>query len=283
MQAIILLRAGLLTVERYLKDLAEDWTLYAARPGRNITPLSELSYEAWIKQYKPAENHTNRMVSYYDKGRWAGLALDLILRSATAGRRGLPELFRRLWSRHAAHQRAIDAGIIRSEAEAIAGRSLASYFHRFIDGTAELPVPELLRGAGVKVQAGAPAEHERTDKVKARRLLGWSGLAFASNGERESTVVKNVIPASPAWQAGLTFGDEIIAVDGARTTGGTVGKRLADGKVGQEIAITFFRKDRLRKAKLRLVRNPERKWIFTVDSEASARVKHLRARWLGRQ
>ena len=283
MQAIILMRARLMTVERYLKDLAEDWTRYAARPGRNVTPLSELSYEAWIKQYKPADNHANRMVSYYDKGRWAGLALDLILRSATAGRRGLPDLFRRLWSRHAARERAIDAAIIRSEAESIAGRSLAGYFHRFIDGTAELPVPELLRGAGVKVQTGAPAEHERNDKVKARRLLGWSGLIFASNGDRESTVVKNVIPDSPAWRAGLTFGDEVIAIDGARTSGATVGKRLADGKVGQEIAVTFFRKDRLRKAKLRLVRNPERKWLFTVDSEASARVKRLRAKWLGRQ
>jgi predicted metalloprotease with PDZ domain len=270
-----------------LKDLAEDWTRYAARPGRNVTPLSELSYEAWIKQYKPADNHANRMVSYYDKGRWAGLALDLILRSATVGHRGLPDLFRRLWSRHAARERAIDAAIIRSEAESIAGRSLAGYFHRFIDGTAELPVPELLRGAGVKVQTGAPAEHERNDKVKARRLLGWSGLifasAFANNGDRESAVVKNVIPDSPAWRAGLTFGDEVIAVDGARTNGASVGKRLADGKVGQEIAVTFFRKDRLRKAKLRLVRNPERKWIFAVDAEASARVQRLRTKWLGRQ
>ena len=283
MQAIILIRAGLMTVDRYLKDLAEDWTRYAARPGRNVTPLSELSYEAWIKQYKPADNHTNRMVSYYDKGHWAGLALDLILRSATAGRRGLPDLFRRLWSRHAARERAIDAAVIRAEAEAIAGRSLAGYFHRFIDGTAELPVPELLRGAGVKVQSGAPAEHERNDKVKARRLLGWSGLVFANNSDRESAVVKNVVPDSPAWRAGITFGDEVIAVDGARTNGGTVGKRLADGKPGQEFAITFFRKDRLRKAKLRLVRNPERKWIFALDGEASTRVKRLRARWLGRR
>jgi predicted metalloprotease with PDZ domain len=281
MQAIILLRAGLMSVERYLKDLAEDWTRYAARPGRNVTALSELSYEAWIKQYKPADNHTNRMVSYYDKGRWAGLALDLILRSASAGRRGLPDLFRRLWLRHAARHRAIDAAIIRSEAEAIAGRSLAGYFHRFIDGTAELPIPELLRSAGVKVQAGAPAEHERNDKVKARRLLGWSGLAFANGGERDSAVVKNVVPGSPAWRAGITFGDEIIAVDDARTTGATVGKRLADGKVGQEIAVAFFRKDRLRKVKLRLVRNPERKWNFALDEEASARVGRLRARWLG--
>jgi len=282
MQALILLRAGLITVERYLKDLAEDWTRYAARPGRNVTPLSELSYEAWIKQYKPADNHTNRMVSYYDKGHWAGLALDLILRSATAGRRGLPDLFRRLWLRHAAHDRAIDATLIRSEAEAIAGRSLAGYFHRFIDGTAELPIPDLLRGAGVKVQAAAPAEHERNDKVKARRLLGWSGLSFANGGERDGAVVKNVVPDSPAWGAGITFGDDIIAVDGARTNGATVGKRLADGKVGQEVAITFFRKDRLRQAKLQLVRNPERKCLFTVEADAAPRVKRLLARWLGR-
>jgi len=281
MQALVLLRAGLISVERYLKDLAEDWTKYAARPGRNVTPLSELSYEAWIKQYKPADNHTNRMVSYYDKGRWAGLTLDLILRSATAGRCGLPDLFRRLWLRHAARDRSIDAAIIRSEAEAIAGRSLASYFNRFIDGKAELPVPALLRGAGVKVQAATPSEHERNDKVKARRLLGWSGLVFASNGERESAVVKNVVPDSPAWRVGITFGDEIIAVDGARTTGATVGKRLADGKPGQDIAVSFFRKDRLRTTKLRLVRNPERKWAFAVDTEASPRTRRLRARWLG--
>ncbi len=281
MQALILLRAGLLSPERYLKDLAEDWTRYAARPGRNVTPLSELSYEAWIKQYKPADNHANRMVSYYDKGRWAGLALDLILRSATAGRRGLPDLFRRLWSRHAARERAIDDAVIRDEAEALAGRSLASYFHRFIDGTVELPVPELLRGAGVKVQAAAPAEHERNDRVKARRLLGWSGISFANSGEHDSAVVKNVVPDSPAWRAGVTFGDEVIAVDGARVNGATVGKRLADGKVGQEIAVAYFRRDRLRMAKLKLVRNPERKWTFAVDADASARVRRLRARWLG--
>jgi predicted metalloprotease with PDZ domain len=242
--------------------------------------LSDLSYEAWIKQYKPADNHTNRMVSYYDKGRWAGLALDLILRSATGGRRGLPDLFRRLWSRYASRDRAIDAAIIRAEAEAIAGRSLAGYFHRFIDGNAELPVPELLRGAGVKVQTCTPAEYERNDEVKARRMVAWSGLAFATNGD-QNAVVKNVIPDSPAWRAGLTFGDDVIAIDGARTNSATVGKRLADGKPGQEIAITFFRKDRLRKAKVRLVRNPERRWLFTADTGATARIKRLRAKWLG--
>ena len=94
----MLLRAGLLDAETYLDDLAEDWPKYLARPGRNVTPLSELSFEAWIKLYKPADNHTNRTVSYYEKGKWAALVLELLLREATEGRRGVEDLFRRLWA-----------------------------------------------------------------------------------------------------------------------------------------------------------------------------------------
>jgi len=279
MQGLVLLRAGLITTERYLKDLAENWTRYRARPGRSVTSLSDLSYEAWIKQYKPAENHVNRMVSYYDKGRWAGLVLDLLLRSATAGRRGLPDLFARLWHAHAATGNAIDAAAIRRAAESLAGRSLSSYFRRFIEGTAELPVPELLPGAGVKVEAKAPGDV--SDAVKAKRLLPWSGLVYATNGDGEKAVVKNVVPVSPAWRAGITFGDEIIAVDGTRVTGATVGKRLADHAPGQSAEVAFFRKDRLRTATVRLARNPERKWSFAVDPDARARVIALRRRWLG--
>jgi predicted metalloprotease with PDZ domain len=279
MQGLVLLRAGLVKAERYLKDLAEEWTRYLARPGRNVTPLAELSYEAWIKQYKPAENHANRMVSYYDKGRWAALVLDLLLRSATAGRRGLPDLFSRLWLAYGARARPIDAKAIRRAAELLAGRSLSGYFRRFIDGIVELPVPRLLRGAGVKVEAKAP--HDSNDPVKSRRLRPWCGLVFAANGDGEKAVVKNVVPGSPAWRAGITFGDEVIAVDDIRVSGATAGKRFADHAPGQSAEVAFFRKDRLRAATVRMVRNPERKWSFAVDADASAKTKLLRRHWLG--
>lgn len=279
-QALVLLRAGLLTPERYLKDLAEAWARYLGRPGRNVTPLSQLSFEAWIKQYKPAENHANRMVSYYDKGRWAGLLLDLQLRQWTDGRRGLPDLFKRLWQRYGAKDRGIDASIIRAEAEDIAGRSLASYFSRFIDGIAELPVPALLKKTGIAVAAVSPAEHERNDATKAARLRAWSGLVFG-NGSEDTAVVKNVVPASPAWRAGITYGDELIAVDGTRVDGNTVSKRLADAVPGQERLVTFFRKDQLRNVKVRMARNPERRWIFAVDQDAAQAQRRLRQRWLG--
>jgi predicted metalloprotease with PDZ domain len=279
-QALVLLRAGLLAPERYLKDLAETWGRYVARPGRNVTTLSQLSYEAWIKQYKPAENHTNRMVSYYDKGRWAGLVLDLQMRLWTKGQRGLEDLFKRLWQRYGAKDRGIDASIIRTEAEAIADRSLASYFSRFIDGTAELPVPALLRKTGIAVTAVSPADYERNDPTKAARLRAWCGLVFG-NGNDDAAVVKNVVPDSPAWRAGITYNDEIVAVGGTRVDGSTVTKRLADAVPGQEILITFFRKDQLHSAKIRMVRNPERRWIFAVDKDAPAEQRRLRHRWLG--
>jgi predicted metalloprotease with PDZ domain len=279
MQALVLLRAGLLSSERHLKDLAEDYTRFAARPGRNVTPLSQLSFEAWIKQYKPAENHANRMVSYYDKGRWAALVLDLLLRLATRGRLGLPDLFARLELRYGARGRPIDAGILRREAEAIAGRSLAGFFRRYIDGTAELPVPAMLRRAGVRVEARPPSD--ANDPVRAARLLPWSGLVFAGNGEGERATVKNVVPGSPGWQAGLTFGDEVVAVDGVRVTASSVGRRLADRTPGQSAELVFFRKEHLHTAVVRLARNPERKWAFTLDPAAKPAAQRLLRRWLG--
>jgi predicted metalloprotease with PDZ domain len=276
MEAIVLLRAGLLSGERYLKDLADEWATYAARPGRNVTPLSELSFEAWIKQYKPADNFTNMAVSYYEKGKWAALVLDLLLRQATAGRRGVPQLFKRLWQSHGRRGRSITAATIRETAEALAGRSLASYFSRFIDGTAELPVISSLRQTGIEVQARALSEVE-DDPIKARRQEGWAGLTFTSDAD---AVVKNVLPDGPAYHAGLGFRDVIVAVDGLRVNAASIGKRLADGRPGQSLQIAYFRRDQLRQATLRLGRNPERKWSFTLAPTASPSCCRARTGWL---
>jgi len=277
MQAIILLHAGLLTAEQYLKDLSDDWARYAGRPGRNVTPLSQLSFEAWIKQYKPADNYVNRAVSYYEKGKWAALLLDLVLRQATRGRRGLPQVFRRLWQSHGRRGRSITAADIRAAAESVAGRSLGAYFSRFIDGTAELPVPSWLRRAGLAAQACSPAQAEGEDGVKMRRQQGWAGLSFAAG---EAAVVKNVIPDSPAWKAGLTFRDEIVAVNDHQVDASTVAKRLADRGPGQTVTIAFFRQQILRTTSLRLVRTPERKWTFVVDPFASPARRRVGQGWL---
>lgn len=282
MESHVLLRAGLLSEERYLADLAESWGRFANRPGRSA-PLSELSFEAWIKQYRPAENHINRAVSYYEKGKWAALILDLRLRQWTQGRRGLSDLFRRLWRDHARHGEPIDVAAIRAAGEAVGGRSLTDYFARYIDGRAELPVPAMLRRSGLVVTArtpGSPGPNGDEDQIKLRRQRGWTGLQFTNNTAGSPAIIKNVVPGSPAWRAGLTFNDEVVAVGGCRVNAATVNKRLADHPPGARTSMAYFRGDMLRATTVHVVRNPERRWTFAVDERASALARRLGKGWL---
>jgi len=124
------------------------------------------------------------------------------------------------------------------------------------------------------------AQHERNDATKAARLLAWSGLSFGNGGD-EAAVVKNVVPGSPAYRAGITFGDDIVAVDGTRVNSTTVTRRLADAGPGQEVTVCFFRKDQIAEAKFRMARNPERRWTFALDKDAAQATRHLRRFWLG--
>jgi predicted metalloprotease with PDZ domain len=279
---IIMLRAGVTGDRDFFRMIAEDWPRYATRPGRNETPLDELSFEAWIKQYKPSENYVNRAVSYYERGLWAGMALDLELRLATGGRRGLPEMFRRMWDRLARVGWAVTEEDVRDAAAAIAGRRLDRFFDRYVRSTDELPLPELWRRAGLKVGVRAPWDETTKkpadrDRVRARRARAWTGIDL----HPERTLVRNVIPGSPAWRAGITFGDDIVAVGGARVNPATFAKRVGDGNPGDRVRIAYFRRDLLNEATLTLAESPDRAWTIAADARARARAAAVRAGWLG--
>jgi predicted metalloprotease with PDZ domain len=277
MESILLLRAGLLDARKYLRELGDAWAKYVTRPGRNVTPLSMLSFEAWIKLYKPADNHVNRAVSYYEKGKWAALVLELMLREATSGRAGLPELFRRLWEGYGEVGRSITDADLRAEVDALAGRSLRDYFERYIEGTEELPVLALLRRAGIEVKEKRPGEDEE-DGIKRRRARGWVGVSFAP-GDR--AIVRNVAPGSPAWRAGLTYGDEIVAVDDVRVTQSSAPKRFADHAPGERVQVAYFRQDLLRTATVTVAEAREGTVSLQIGAKPSARARAVRRGWLG--
>ncbi len=279
---VIMLRAGVTRERQFLKMIADDWPKYATRPGRNESSLEELSFEAWIKQYKPSENFTNRAVSYYEKGFWTALALDLTLRLQNGGRRGLPEMMRRLWDRFGARERPITDPDVRAAAAAIAGKKVDRFFDRYVRGKDELPLPALLRRAGLAIEARADWDEAdkpaaERDPVRSARARAWTGIGLYS----DRTTVRNVLPDSPAWRAGLTFNDEIVAVEGARVTASTFGKRVADHRPGARVRVTFFRRDQLREATLTLGRSPERKLSVSVDPKSTPAAQAVRRGWFG--
>src|SRR5690606_13027450 len=100
----ILLRAGLMTRERYLARLGDSIARLEALPGRRHQSLEESSFDTWIKFYRPNAHTPNSQVSYYHKGSLVALALDLEIRRATDGARSLDDVMRLLWERYGRHE-----------------------------------------------------------------------------------------------------------------------------------------------------------------------------------
>ena len=209
------------------------------------------------------------------------MALDLELRLATGGRRGLPEMFRRMWDRLARVGWAVTEQDVRDAAAAIAGRRMDRFFNRYVRGTDELPLPALWRRAGMKVAARAewdesakpPADRER---VRARRARAWTGIDL----HPDRLLVRNVIPDSPAWRAGVTLGDDIVAVGGVRVNPATFAKRVGDAAPGARLPGQLFPPRPAARGDADARRSPARTWSIAADAKAPAGAAAVRTGWL---
>lgn len=271
------------TAQEYLNKIAESWTRYLAHPGRNHDSIAQLSRDAWIKFYRRAANKKNVSVSYYQKGDLIGVCLDLKIRLAAAkkGRKAsLASMFRNMWGKRA-HDTTlpITKANVFAAANKEAGEDLSEFFERYVYGTEELPLPELLRQAGIEVKARKPwltDEGKPSEALLAKRY--FSGLSM------RGPVVQSVEPQSPAVRAGIHAHDEIIAVGGQRwRTGESIDDQLVGHPVDKPIEIALFRRGRLVQASLVPQESPLRNWSFTPQkSEAlSAIQREVLTGWLG--
>jgi predicted metalloprotease with PDZ domain len=195
---LMLQRCGLIDGHRYLKLLAKTVNAVVTTPGRAVQSVAAASFDAWVKYYRTDENTPNSTVSYYLKGALVALCLDLTLRQHG---RSLDALMRTLWQRSGGGP-VTEADIADALAE-LAGGRLDAELRNWVHGTGELPVTELLNATGVAVRP------ERTG-------FGASLGLRLSEGPVSGVQVKSVLAGSAAAAAGVSAGDELLAVDGWR-------------------------------------------------------------------
>ncbi|EDM81349.1 peptidase M61 [Plesiocystis pacifica SIR-1] len=267
MEARAMLRAGLISPRRYLDELGTAWTSYRRKPGRNYTPIAQLSRDAWIKSYKPSANYAETAISYYEKGNLIGVCLDLTLRlrARERGREGsIKGLFRRLWARRDPKTQtvAITVDDIVAAASAEAGEDMRPFFERYVFGTEELPLPALVAEAGFDVTASKLSD------------APWTGMSGGSS-------VRLVAPDSPAAGAGLMLGDEPIAVAGTRVRSvDEANTRLAEAGDDGPVRLSVFRRERLVELELAPVDNPHQRWRFAIPESDADELAPLRRHWL---
>jgi predicted metalloprotease with PDZ domain len=243
-ESIILLRAGLLSGEDYLNELASAIRDLQNTPGRFEQSLEESSFDAWIKYYRPDENSVNSQISYYDKGAIVGAMLDLEIRRASKNARSLDDVLRALYEEHYKRDRNYTPEDFQRIAERTAGASLDNFFSRYVRGREEIDFNTILNHVGLYLDTNGTS----TGRAAPERAFFGATLFMDSN----RLMVRNVRAGTPAYDQGINAGDEIVAMDGMRVNLESFDARLAEKKPGDRVTLTLFRNDDLRTFEIKL-------------------------------
>jgi predicted metalloprotease with PDZ domain len=221
-----------ITSRSFLEKVLDDWARLQATPGRARQSLEQSSFDAWIKLYKPDESNLNTTVSYYLKGGLVMFALDLQIRRRTEGARSLDDVLRALWQRYGSAPHPDDLQPVFEDAT---GLALADVFDNQIRGTADPDLASELSHVGLALRA----THDPAQLADGATAV-WLG-ATASG-----TKITGVFDGGPAHAAGISPGDEIVALDGFRvTTEGDLRSLVAARRPGDKVSVHAFRRHRL--------------------------------------
>ncbi|MEO6776045.1 MAG: PDZ domain-containing protein [Kofleriaceae bacterium] len=261
--------SGRITAKSFLDKVLDDWARLQATPGRARQSLEQSSFDAWIKLYKPDESNLNTTVSYYLKGGLAMFALDLQIRRRTEGAKSLDDVLRLLWTRHG-KPREPHPDELQPLFEAAIGLELDEVFARQIRGTEDPELARELAHVGLELKASADPAQTADGLVAV-----WLGVTT------QGTRITGVLDHSPAHAAGLSPGDELVAVDRFRaTTDGELRSFLGARKAGDRVTVSLFRRARLLDVAVTLAAAPATRYEITGVADPGTAAARYQA-WLG--
>lgn len=260
-------RAGVYDVQTLLTLLSKDITRFLTTPGRKVQPLSESSWDAWIKLYRRDANSDNTQISYYLKGAMVSLLLDLLIRNNTKNSRSLDDVMRLLWQQFGREEIGFTSEDLQASLALVANTNLDDFFQRYIFGTQELPFDEYLEPFGLEVQP-------ITDDS-----LPFLGIRTSTQNGK--TTIEFVEAQSPAQQAGIDAGDELLAIDSIRVSTDQLDERLADYQAGDTLTVGLFHQDQLRTLSVTLAPpRPNRYRLVPVAQPSLTQSQNFES-WLG--
>jgi predicted metalloprotease with PDZ domain len=271
---LILRRAGVFTAEQYLDQCAKTVKEYLETPGRNRVSLEESSLLAWIEYEQPFEETPNQAVSYYPRGDLVSLCLDLEIRHQSENRSSLETVLRLLWNEYGKVGRGLEEGELLPVVNRSTGLNLTPFFDRYVRGTEELDLAAFARYAGL-VLAPKPKGPEEGEEPEPGDL----GIAVEEVGGIAR--VRYSFAGRPGHAAGLTPGDEIIAINDVKVTYADLDKTLEKCPAGTLLELTVFRRGYLHRLSLITGVPPPRKYAFTPMDSPPELARRVYEGWVG--
>ena len=278
---LALVRSGLISVESYLELLGQTITRVLRGAGRRRQSIEESSFDAWTKFYKQDANAANAVVSYYAKGALVALCLDLKLRNETEGRVSLDDVMKEAWSRWGERAAGMPEEGFEQLCLELSGADLQDFFNATVRGTGELPLDSLLHSHGIDYslrrasggadKGGKPAGGNQLPAV-------WLGATLGSSAGKPTFLA--IHNGGPAELAGISPGDELVALDGLRIDVAGCEARTRRYRPGDVSELTVFRGDELISVRMKWTEAPTDTCFLALDDDADEAVKSRRGDWL---
>ena len=276
---LMMRRSGVWNDAQFLNRQAQTIDRVENAPGSRLMSAEESSLSApFIDDAPHAQltNLANTSISYYPKGELIGMVLDLIVRGRTKGKSSLDDVMRSMYEEfylkssnnsYYLRGRGYTTDDVQRIASQIAGADLADFFSKHVRLPEVLPYDEAFGYVGLKLTRNQ------------MRHPNSAGITLDSDEEAGMRIL-NVRNNSPAEDAGLQVGDEIVDVAGRKVTQDSWFVTLARYKAGDSVPITVKRDRQMIKTKI-VMGQPDRfEYKIELKPDATPEQKALRAAWL---
>ena len=264
-------RAGLVPPEQYLDGIARLITNFEAKPGRKERSIEDTSWDTWFSNpmsISQANNLANTYYSYYDGGQIMGHIIDFAIRDNTNNQKSLDDWMRLLYSRYALPKPGFKPEDAIHAANEVAGKDVSDVFRRYISGIEPIPYEQYFALAGIEVT-------KKVDPDKA-----WVGIEVKKSDDGHAQI-RNVIPGSPAENAGLSNDDVIYAIDSRALEADGVNAQLSSRKPGDTLRITVLRLGEFREFLVTPTTNPNPTYSLKPMENQTEKQKAIYNSWLG--
>ena len=198
---LYLLKSGVFSLENYLRELSKQFQKHLDNPGRFAYSVSQSSFDTWLDGYVPGV--PGRKVSIYTEGCLLAFVMDAKIRKATNNKRGIEEVMKRLYYNFAQNNKGYTEKDFIDQLENICGYSFQDFFNDYVHGTTpyETILLEALDFFGLELFQTPSNSYSEAN------------LGMKTVHQSNHLLISAIYPGSPADMAGLSLGDELIALN----------------------------------------------------------------------
>jgi predicted metalloprotease with PDZ domain len=271
-------RSGIDNEAATIADLRSTLDQYLNNPGHDRVSPERSSWTTW----DPNTVNGGYNISYYVTGALLGEMMDLYLRNATDGVKGIDDVQRILFDRYAGPIGYTGENILNAVNE-VCGCDMQPFFGRYVSGHESFDVAPYLAYAGLRLDTvrvrtdsmGRPLADTRAS------ITSFNGVGSLGSYAGSPPRLALSVPEGSFGRAGLNDGDFIVSVNGAAiATPADFRAAFARAKVGDKYVVVYTRAG-VRSQTTATILPYDRLTVGVTDLPTiSARQRAVRAAWL---